>query len=178
MILIIKTNKELLHDYEFVKPIEDIIKKVNFEYEIKHLKDTNKINFSKYSKIIICGTSLQDNNFLNYDFSFLKNISIPILGICAGAQLIGLSFGGKLKKQTEIGFYKENFEKDFLGLSGICEVYHLHNFYIEFSKLKEFEVFNTGKIPQAVKHKAKPIYGVLFHPEVRNKEMIKSFLLN
>ena len=32
------------------------------------------------------------------------------------------------------------------------------------------------QIPEAVKHKKKELYGVLFHPEVRQKEMIKKFV--
>jgi anthranilate/para-aminobenzoate synthase component II len=32
------------------------------------------------------------------------------------------------------------------------------------------------EIVQAVKHQTKEIYGVLFHPEVRQKEMIANFV--
>ena len=71
---------------------------------------------------------------------------------------------------------KENFSEDFLGLNGENEVYHLHNSYVDFSGL-DFEVFTDGKVSQAVKHKKKNIYGVLFHPEVRGKDLIRNFCL-
>ena len=61
----------------------------------------------------------------------------PILGVCGGMQIIGKLFGGKLKKKTEIGYYKENFNKNFFGLIGESEVYHLHNYYADFLKLKK-----------------------------------------
>ena len=51
-----------------------------------------------------------------------------------------------------------------------------YNNYVDFSGLKDFEIYSGGKFIQAVKHVGKEIYGVLFHPEVRNKEMILEFV--
>ena len=43
--------------------------------------------------------------------------------------------------------------------------------------IEEFEIYCEGNsISQAVKHKEREIYGVLFHPEVRQKKMISSFV--
>jgi GMP synthase-like glutamine amidotransferase len=91
-------------------------------------------------------------------------------------QIISLIHKGKLKQKTEIGFYKEKFTKNFLGIKKNSEkkVYHLHNNYAVLSK--EFEEFTNSKIPTAIKHKTKEIYGTLFHPEIRNKEIIKDFI--
>lgn len=173
MILIISTCKEKLHELEFVKPIEEIISK---NFKIVHYSKLTKKDLEKADKIIICGTSLQDNEFSKHinKFQWIKTINKSILGICAGMQIISLIFGGKSKKKTEIGFYKENFKKEFLSLKNGHEVYHLHNNYITLPK--EFIKFTNSKIPQAIKHKNKEIYGVLFHPEVRNKKLIKEFI--
>jgi len=38
------------------------------------------------------------------------------LGICAGMQIIGLLYGSRLKKNTEIGQIRIKFQKEFLGL--------------------------------------------------------------
>ncbi len=87
--------------------------------------------------------------------------------------ILGLVFNGKLKKQQEIGLTDIKFEKEFLGLNGIIQVYELHNFYVE---SKEFNLFAESKnCPQAIKHKYAPFYGVLFHPEVRTKNLIVNF---
>jgi GMP synthase (glutamine-hydrolysing) len=178
MILIINLCKEKLHYLEFVKPIEDILKRNNVKYFVRGYEKVKKVDLKKCKKIIICGTSLLDNEFIKKInlFDWVKDIGKPVLGICGGMQVIGLVFGGKFKKETEIGFYTEKFRKNFLGLLGKQEVYHLHNNYVEFSG-KEFEIFSGGKIAQAVKHKEKEIYGVLFHPEVRQKDLIKNFCL-
>ena len=63
-ILLISTCKEKLNEYEFVTPIVEIIK--SFEYDIINYKNLETGNISIYDKIIICGTSLQDNDYLNY----------------------------------------------------------------------------------------------------------------
>ena len=55
------------------------------------------------------------------------------------------------------------------------EAYELHNYSVKPSK--DFEILaKSKKCVQAIKHKSKPIYGILFHPEVRNKWIIKRFL--
>lgn len=175
MILIINVCKEKLHYFEFVRPVEKILEAEKVEFFTKHYLDLKKKDLEQCDRAIICGNSLADNEFVKKikKLEWIKNFNGVVLGICAGMQIIGLIFGGKLDKQTEIGFFHERFE-NFLGLNGEQEVYHLHNYYI--SKWpKEFEAYSDGKIVQAVKHKNRKIYAVLFHPEVRNKEMILEF---
>lgn len=179
-ILLIQVCKENLHYLEFVKPLEDILTFKNIKFFVRPYYRISSEDIQKCSKIIICGTSLEDNVFASSqnrkNWDWIKNSEKPILGICAGMQIIGLLHGGKIKKQKEIGFYKEYFSKDFLGLFGEQEVFHLHNNFIDFSNSKEFEVFSRNKkIVQAVKHRFKQIYGVLFHPEVRQKQLILRF---
>ncbi|MDD5193732.1 MAG: hypothetical protein PHF67_04070 [Candidatus Nanoarchaeia archaeon] len=182
MILIINICKEKLHYYEFVKPIEDILRYKDIKFFTKPYNELTKRDLKKTKKVIICGTSIYDNEFLENcpDFDWLLNFNKPVLGICGGMHLIGTVFGNKthtkktlLKKKTEIGFYNEKFEEDFLGLIGEKEVYHLHNYYVRFGK--DFLIFTGGKCAQAIKHREREIYGVLFHPEVRNKDLITNF---
>lgn len=177
-ILIINVCREKLHYLEFVKPVEDIVKKAEWGVVTKRYMDITREDIAKCSKMIICGTSLMDHEFTKHleRFSWLKSIEKPVLGICAGSQIVGLTFGGKLLHGTEIGFYSERFRTNFLGLDGAHEVYHLHHNYIDYPQLKEFEILCQSKmIVQAAKHKTKQIYVSLFHPEVRNKEVIENF---
>ncbi len=176
-ILIINICKEKLHYNEFVKPIEDILSKFKIKYFVKHYSDLENSDLKKSIKTIISGTSLKDNEFIKdvNKFIWIINYNKPILGICGGMHIIGLVFGGKLKKKTEIGFNKEVFKKDFFGIIGEIDVYHLHNYYVDFDNRFDIYCKNNGVI-QAVKYKEKEIYGVLFHPEVRNKDLIKNFV--
>ncbi len=173
MILVVNVCNERLHYYEFVKPIEDILKRNEIKFFTLRYKDLTDEDLNKATKIIICGTSLNDNQFMEdiNRFLWMKEINKPILGICAGMQLIGMVFGGNAKNKKEIGYYEEIFTNDFLGVNKNQQVYHLHNNYVEFTD--EFQVFCKNDIVQAVKHKN--IYGVLFHPEVRQKKIIENF---
>lgn len=175
MILIISTNSEPFHNLEFVKPIEKILSENKIKFKTIHYSKLKSSDLPSANKIIISGTSLKDNKFLKYikKFEWIKNCKKPILGICAGMQIISLTFGAKIKHKTEIGFYKENFKKEFLSLIDEHEVYHLHNNYTILPR--DFYSFTEGKIPQAIKHQSKEIYGVLFHPEVRNRKLIEQF---
>lgn len=162
MILIVNICKEPLHTLEFVNPVADIVQKIEKEALIVHYKDLSEEDLRKSDKVIICGTSLKDDKFLKdiSKFDWIKSYDKPLLGICGGAHLIGLVFGGHLKKKKEIGLKPLTIKKEFLSQRGKKEVYHLHNFYV---------------LPETF-HK-KNIYATLFHPEVRNKEMIEDFLI-
>lgn len=177
MILIINICKNKLHYFEFVKPIEDILKSSKKDYLVKHYKEIKGSDLDGIEKVIICGTSIKDNSFISdmdY-FSWILNFEGSILGICGGFEILGLIYGAKIIKNLEIGFFHESLIKPFLGLEGEIEVYHLHENSLDFSGIEEIDVFSSSKFVQAIKHKKKNFYGVLFHPEVRNKEMITNF---
>ena len=148
MILIINICKEKLHYFEFVKPIEDILKKSKTKFFTIHYKDIIQKDIAKADKVIICGTSLKDNDFLENleKFEWLKGYPKPVLGICGGMQIIGIINGKKLIKKKQIGL--------------IDNKYHIHNFGLKDFK-DELEIENYR--------------GYLFHPEVRNKELIEMF---
>jgi GMP synthase (glutamine-hydrolysing) len=176
-ILLIDMCRENLHSLEFVKPIEKILKSQGKKYFIKKYSDIEKKDFGSCSKIIISGTSLKDEDYLKFKnkFSILINSDKKVLGICAGAQMIGLVFGEKIVKAKEIGSQKLRFEKNFLGLAGETEVYSLHGY--SFKTLKNFEIYaKSDKCIQAFRHKQKQLYGTIFHPEIKNKELIIEFL--
>lgn len=181
MILIINTSKELLHYFEFVKPIEDILKKDNVQYRTIPVNEISKYEIDCADRIIICGTSLKDFEYLKYidRFSFItdKQFYKPILGICAGMQIICTLFGFKLEKGNHIGPSNVKFD-NFLGYSGDKEVYELHNMIVEEDEnfRRTFEIKAKNKYIQAIKHRKKPIYATLFHPEVRNQEIIQRFI--
>ncbi len=186
MILIINICKEKLHYFEFVKPVESILAKAKIDFKTVHYeKVTDRELFNKkFKKIIICGTSLKDNDYLaNLDkFKWVKLSELegkPILGICGGMQVISLMFDGILVEDTEIGLTEVFFNKRFLGIEGKTKVYSLHNNSVLVDD-RQFEVFASsrqGECIQAIKHKYKEVYGVLFHPEVLNKEMILDFCM-
>ena len=187
MILIVILCKENLHVLEFVKPIEDVLRFNKMKYFTKHYTTLDDRDLQRAEKVIICGTSLRDFDYFNHinSFSWIKKFEGWILGICAGMQVLATEkiMGGEIwgsgkniKERTEIGMTVANFSKEFLGIEkGSREIYSLHQVGVRKVR-KYFEVYAvSNKGIQAIKHKKKPFYGVLFHPEVRNKKMVVNF---
>jgi len=100
MILLINICKEKLHFYEFVRPVGDVLVKNKIKGFIRHYSCLTKKDIEKADKIIICGTSLKDNEFLKHKekFEWLRGFNKPVFGICGGAHLIGLTLGKEMKK--------------------------------------------------------------------------------
>ena len=198
MILIINVCDNIMHYFEFVKPVEDILRKKNIDFSTMHHSQADKdvIIDDKFKKIIICGTSLRDFGYsksdsMNYsknasdspkNFSWIKDIKKPLLGICAGMQIIGQAFNCMTEENLEIGLIDAKFS-GFLGINGIKKVYSLHNLALKNDAVlvKTFDILAVSEktdTVQAIRHKSRPIYGVLFHPEVRNKDIIEKFLIH
>lgn len=175
MILIVDMNyeKDSLGLYEFVMPIASAVKGVQ-EYEIKHFSELRDIG--RYDRIILSGTTLKDMEFSrNLDkFEWVKTCGAPILGICAGMEVLGLIFGSKIEKCQELGMGSiETVRKNPL-FSSKFKAYELHNFSIKPSE--KFDILARSKnCVQAFKLKDKNIFGVIFHPEVRNREILERF---
>ena len=90
-------------------------------------------------------------------------------------QTIGLVFGGRIVKCREIGMTEVGTSKENVLFSSAFKVYALHNYALAPSA--EFEVLaESASCVHVVKHKQKDVYGVLFHPEVRNREVIERFV--
>jgi GMP synthase-like glutamine amidotransferase len=170
MILIISlcTKKHPVFFDEFVKPIADCITE---PHEVAHY--TEKFDSEKYSKIILCGTALKDDEYLKHldKFEWLKDTKKPVLGICAGMQVIARVNGAEIHEAKEIGF--TNISSDHVLLKNTKEVYCLHHLAVEcpkgFKKIAESDIC----LQSIQKDK---IIGLLFHPEVNNKHLIRTFI--
>ena len=175
--LLISTCTHTLNDMEFVFPISEILGKN--EHYLIHFEDCDRKLLSKYDKIIICGTSMQDFSYVDklpFFEELLSNFEGPILGICSGMQILSLIFGASgLVDNTEVGFVEIKTLITNKLFKGNFQGYNLHNCSV--NECDTFEVLATSDNSiQAVKHKSKEIYGISFHPEVRNQEVVRNFL--
>jgi GMP synthase-like glutamine amidotransferase len=178
MILIVDMNwkKDSLAFNEFVLPILSIVRPLE-EVRVKHFLDIEHAELKSYSKIVLSGTALKDHTTLKLveTFNWIRTYDKPILGICAGMQTINLLFDEPLVKCLQIGMAEISTIKENPLFIGDFKAYVLHNFSVKQSQT--FEVLaKSTKCIQAIKHKQKNIYGVLFHPEVRNQEILKNFI--
>jgi GMP synthase-like glutamine amidotransferase len=179
MILVVDMNwkPESLAYYEFVLPILAVAQKLE-QCTVKHYRDVSKQDLTKCDKVILSGTTLEDNGFLSESerFLWLKETRKPVLGICAGMEAIGKVFGAKLTPSLEVGMTQISTFTENPLFSGEFRAYSLHTLCVEATG--QFEVWaKSVRCIQAIKHKTQPVIGVLFHPEVRNREVIQRFLV-
>ncbi|MCW4017216.1 MAG: gamma-glutamyl-gamma-aminobutyrate hydrolase family protein [Candidatus Bathyarchaeota archaeon] len=169
-------RKNSLGYCEFVLPILEVAQPQE-SCTVKHYVEVSEADIDSYSKVILSGTPLKDSAAPRQieKFRWLKTTDKPVLGICAGMQVLGVVFSSKLVEYLEIGMTQIATLKENPLFSGEFKAYSLHNYCLEPSG--EFEVLaKSANCVQAIKHKQKPLYGILFHPEVRNPEILKRFL--
>ena len=175
MILMVDLNSHPLASPEFILPIARIVKE-RYDIIIRHHSELTKDELATAEKIVLSGAPLQDHEYLNHldDFAWLKICEQPVLGICAGMQLLGTLFGSPLKNCLEIGMTVVRTMAANPLFSGGFQTYELHSLALEPSE--EFEVLAVSdSCVQAIRHREKRIFGVLFHPEVRNQDVIERF---
>ena len=106
-------------------------------------------------------------------------LKIPIIGICRGAQLINIYFGGKIRK---IQFHMRTRHNIFFKKNGIIRknklnVNSFHNYGIghkDLSKKLEVIAIDNKKNVEMFTHKEKNILGIMWHPE-REKNLKNLF---
>ena len=178
MILIVDMNwkRDSLAFNEFVAPIISVVQPLE-KYLVKHFLDVKPAELEGYRKIILSGTTLKDHATLKQieKFDWIKTCDKSILGICAGMQTIALVFEVPLTSCLQVGMAEITTLNENPLFQGNFNAYTLHNYSVEPSQ--NFEILaESTKCIQAIKHTQKNIYGVLFHPEVRNQEILKSFI--
>jgi len=116
----------------------------------------------------------------------LKEIKVPILGVCLGHQGITSCFGGKIERNKpmhgKISEIEHNGKDLFRGVSNPLKVMRYHSL-VGKDIPGCLEVTATSKDDgqvMGVKHKELQIYGVQFHPESimtdEGKKLLQNFL--
>jgi GMP synthase-like glutamine amidotransferase len=177
-------EKNSLSSYEFVHPIAETVNDCGFRYEILHYKELIKDGqdtdwLENFFGLILCGTALKDNAYTEHPacFHWLRDWKKPALGICAGMQVLGSEFGGRIVPQPAIGLEKIAIiaESPLLGGQREIEAYHLHNYGATLPD--HFRLLaGSPTCVEAFCHEELPIYGIIFHPEVRNRWILDKFL--
>jgi len=174
--LLISTCKNKLSEREFILPISQVLED---NHEILHYTECTVSKISEFDKIIICGTSLKDNSYIE-DLDIFRKLFYDfqgsILGICSGMHIVCSIFNSEIIENIEIGMTEVKTIKENPLCKDVFQAYNIHNNSV--SKLENFSVLARSETSfQVVKHNSKNIFGISFHPEVRNEEIISNFLL-
>jgi GMP synthase (glutamine-hydrolysing) len=118
----------------------------------------------------------------------LFDLGIPVLGICYGMQLMCQSFGGRVQSQAVREFGRAHLTVNanakyahelFAGVPQETEVWMSHGDQVDVISDDFVPLARTKTCPlAAVKHRARPLYGLQFHPEVTHTPDGKTILAN
>jgi len=164
---------------EFVGPVARIVERAGYAWKEAHYQEVGPRDLQRADGIILCGTALEDNVFAEQvdKFRWLRDATVPVLGICAGMQALCAVFGGSIRPGCEIGMtpVRTTTDDPFLAGHAAFEAYELHSFTCD--PPAEWKVLAVSdRSVQAARHPDRPLYGVMFHPEVRNDRVIGRFL--
>jgi GMP synthase (glutamine-hydrolysing) len=110
-------------------------------------------------------------------FAWINKSRKPILGICAGMQILAKRFNGRITQRTRIGRYKVKIIRK----SSVTSKDEFYSYFLNSKAVEPNEDFVTlgksGNLKCIIKHTRREFYGCLFHPEVLNPEIITDFLL-
>ena len=170
MVCIISLCKHRLHEEEFVRPVAEIAE------EFEDVRIVRKANVSG-EKVIICGTALKDFEYLNRDYSWVLKARL-ILGICAGYQVLANLLSASLSKIERIGVHKVKcVEPDSVVGKEDFKAYFLHKLALKDTSFNRSVVQRLAVCNNEIAaFKAGKIYGLSFHPEVLNPDIIERFL--
>lgn len=182
-ILVINSAEPEVIDY--VHPLIRTIHDLGYDAELIEWRKLFLFSaFSDYNAILISASPIGNN--ANFDeriraFQWLRECTIPVLGICAGHQFIGSTFGSSLIKneEFEMGIKQVQILQEdpvFEGCPGELQVLQQHHDSIHLPDGFELLASSEKCKVQAIRHKERLIYGFQWHAEISSENIIRNFL--
>ncbi len=161
---------------DYVEQLADV------NIDIIHYPDADFDRVKKHDPVcvLISGQTAPWTNYreevMEPVFEFLRETSLPVLGICGGHQLIAQAYGSLVAPMgyEELGYIQVELLEDdpfFTGLDDSITVFSWHS-----EEVKELpdNFINMGSTElceiQIFRHEDKMIYGVQFHPELGGRK--------
>jgi GMP synthase-like glutamine amidotransferase len=164
---------------EFVLPIRRIVEKSGFSSRAIHYTRVDPRETESAPGIILCGTPVADNRFMAdiREFGWVAGCRVPLLGICAGMEVVTLVHGGVIDSCPEIGMtgIRVTGKDPLLEGRDEFQAYELHGLGCRVTA--DFRILaESDRCVQVIRHTRRPHAGVMFHPEVRNEWVVERFL--
>lgn len=171
----------------WIQEIQNRLSGLGYSHKVVPMEEAGAHDLSIFSGVIISGSPilLTQVDLQKYkDFlGFVKKVTVPVLGICFGHQMIGILYGSHIFIGEQINEkIPINIVKDDVLFSGVENHSLFREAHYEYITLPE-NFYLLAKSDtcgnEAMKHKDKNIYGTQFHPEVSDNAgevVLKNFL--
>lgn len=127
-----------------------------------------------YDCVILSGSSqlpiLGNESAFESEVTLIRNATIPVIGICLGAELIGHAFGATLRNLGEkrkglIDITSTDEEGLLFEPGRRFSVYEAHRWALGVVPESFMVLAESDHGPEIIKHVSRPIWGLQFHPE-------------
>jgi GMP synthase (glutamine-hydrolysing) len=167
----------------YVKDIILCLHKIGGSHTIK--KYDEEFSLTRYVRVILSGRQKNEKQINAVNSKIIRtcfNNETPLLGICYGAEIIALTFGGSINKSGYVqGLNEIKIEKPISLLKEqYCIVYESHSYVV--SHLPENFVCvasSASSKHELFCHNYKKIFGTQFHPEKSGEcgiDLIRNFV--
>lgn len=132
---------------------------------------------TEYKAVLFAGGTIPAGSYRAvkmWSKEFIRNLTVPFLGICLGHLMLGLAYGATYRTlpDVECGPTPIHFEEEFPLAARARELTvwedHRHELVHLPPQLRNYASSPTTKV-QAIKHLEKNQFGVQFHPEAEEE---------
>jgi len=178
MLLVVDNGSSTLQE------LESALQNLRVNYRI--MRYDQPLTLSDYSGVILTGRSSPSDAINRANIKLIKDSMLhqkPLLGICYGAEILALAFGGSLSKLKErIYGYNTVYVKKANPLTEQhkLQVFESHIFII--SRLPsslETLAYSESCENEIIAYRESPLYGLQFHPECSGEDglyVLKNFV--
>lgn len=145
-----------------------------YDVEVFPLEEADHVLTKKFDFVVLSGSSrfpiMYNLDVLAGELRLIRECTAPLLGICFGAELINVAFGGSLRDtgSKRHGLYELNTTEagaDRLGAHTTWKAYEAHRWVIDQVAQSLLVLAESASGPEIIVHESRPIYGFQFHPE-------------
>ena len=168
----------------FIAEVSNILSNNNTKHTVIPFKQITQTDLNRFDSFILSGRRKNDQKMNANNSEIINHVASEkksLLGICYGAEILALTFGGTIRKLGGIvkGLHTVNTTKQNSLSEKEIQVYQSHSYEIAKlgTQLQSFASSNTCQ-HEIIKHHILPIYGTQFHPEMSEdgKKIIQTFV--
>ncbi len=146
-----------------------------FDISVFSNTEIEKVVSEKFDLIVLSGSSsfpiVGNEEKLEKEMELVRTSAVPLLGICYGAQLINVAFGGTLRDMGVDQKLREVIEVEVVADESFFQgrtrfmAYDAHHWVIDSTPPELEVVARSVHGPEIIRHRSRPMYGFQVHPE-------------